>query len=100
VLVGHYEDGDALRYAGKVGTGFSERELDELESRLAALERESSPFAGGRIPRGARFVEPELVGEFEYRELTAEGMVRHGAFKGLRDDKPAREVSLERAQGS
>jgi bifunctional non-homologous end joining protein LigD len=101
LLVGyHEEDDEGLRYAGKVGTGFSERQLDELADRLAPLGRETSPFARGRIPKGARFVEPELVGEFEYRELTAEGMVRHGAFKGLREDKPADEVFLERAQGS
>jgi bifunctional non-homologous end joining protein LigD len=99
LLVGYYED-DGLRYGGKVGTGFSERDLEELASRLAPLERQTSPFARGRIPKGARFVEPDLVGEFDYRELTAEGMVRHGAFKGLREDKPAREVFLERPRGT
>ena len=46
-------------------------------------------------PRGVRFVEPELVAEIEFRELTTEGMVRHGSFKGLREDKPATEVALE-----
>jgi bifunctional non-homologous end joining protein LigD len=103
LLVGYYEgpeEGAALRYAGKVGTGFSERDLDELAARLAPLERAASPFDRGKMPRNARFAEPELVGEFEYRELTAEGMVRHGAFKGLREDKPAREVCLERVPGS
>jgi bifunctional non-homologous end joining protein LigD len=99
LLVGYYEE-DGLRYGGKVGTGFSERDLEELASRLAPLERQTSPFARGRIPKGARFVEPDLVGEFDYRELTAEGMVRHGAFKGLREDKPAREVFLERPRGT
>jgi bifunctional non-homologous end joining protein LigD len=99
LLDGYYEE-DGLRYGGKVGTGFSERDLVELASRLAPLERQTSPFARGRIPKGARFVEPDLVGEFDYRELTAEGMVRHGAFKGLREDKPAREVFLERPRGT
>jgi bifunctional non-homologous end joining protein LigD len=103
LLVGYFEgreEGAAFRYAGKVGTGFSERDLEQLAERLAPLERESSPFDGGRVPKRANFVEPELVAEFEYRELTAEGMVRHGAFKGLREDKPAGEVCLESLQGS
>jgi len=99
LLVGYFEgegDGALLRYAGKIGTGFSERDLTELPARLAPLERETSPFDGGKVPKQAHFVAPELVAEVEFRELTAEGMVRHGSFKGLRDDKPAREVSLER----
>jgi bifunctional non-homologous end joining protein LigD len=99
ILLGYFEgEGDdaELRYAGKVGTGFSDRDLDELMERLAPLARESNPFAGGRGPRAASFVEPELVAEVEFRELTAEGMVRHGSYKGLREDKPAREVHVER----
>ncbi len=94
LLVGYYE-GEELRYAGKVGTGFSERDLDLLEEKLTPLEREENPFAGKRGPRGARYVEPRLVAEIEFRELTEDGMVRHGSFKGLREDKPAREVVLE-----
>ncbi len=95
LLVGYFEDGE-LCYAGKVGTGFSERDLAELAERLGPLERKSSPFAAGKVPKQANFVEPELIAEIEYRELTAEGMVRHGSFKGLREDKPASEVGLER----
>ncbi len=98
LLLGYYDGrgkAASLRYAGKVGTGFSEHDLEELGRRLKPLERDSSPFEGGRILKKAHFVEPRLVGEFEYRELTAEGMVRHGSYKGLRDDKPARDVSLE-----
>jgi bifunctional non-homologous end joining protein LigD len=93
LLLGYFEDGE-LRYAGKVGTGFSEADLDDLGKRLAPLERETNPF-GRRGPRAARYVEPELVAEIEFRELTKEGMVRHGSFKGLREDKPAAEVGLE-----
>jgi len=95
ILLGYF-DGDELRYAGKVGTGFSERDLDDLLERLAPLAREANPFAGRRGPRKAKFVEPLLVAEIEFRELTADGMVRHGSFKGLREDKPAGQVGLER----
>ena len=98
ILLGYYDPGDpggALHYAGKVGTGFSEKDLTELPERLRPLALETSPFAGGKGPRGANFVEPELVAEIEFRELTKEGMVRHGSFKGLRDDKPAKEVVVE-----
>ncbi len=95
ILLGWFDADGALRYAGKVGTGFKQRDLDDLGARLAPLARETNPFAAGRGPRGARYVEPELVAEVEYRELTADGLVRHGSFKGLREDKPAREVTLE-----
>jgi len=99
LLLGYFDregEGAELRYAGKVGTGFSDRALDELIERLRPLARKSNPFAGRRGPRTANFVEPQLVAEIEFRELTAEGQVRHGSFKGLREDKPAREVVLER----
>jgi bifunctional non-homologous end joining protein LigD len=95
ILLGYF-DGGELHYAGKVGTGFSDRALDELGARLAPLERETNPFAARRGPRKANFVEPRLVAEIEFRELTAEGMVRHGSFKGLREDKPAEQVGIER----
>ena len=96
ILLGHFDAAGQLRYAGKVGTGFSDRDLDELLRRLRPLARAGNPFAGRRGPRLANFVEPRLVAEIEFRELTADGMVRHGSFKGLRDDKPAHEVRLER----
>lgn len=94
LLIGYYED-DELRYAGKVGTGFSDRDLTELTKRLKPLRREKNPFAAGRGPRAANYVEPRLVAEIEFRELTGDGLVRHGSFKGLREDKPATEVVLE-----
>jgi bifunctional non-homologous end joining protein LigD len=100
LLVGYYEGEGAervLRYGGKVGTGFKAGDLTELNQRLAPLEREDSPFgAGPKPPKGAHFAAPELVAEFEFRELTKEGILRHAAYKGLREDKPAAEVELER----
>ncbi len=91
LLVGYYEDGE-LRYAGKVGTGFSEWTLAELGDRLEALEVDRCPFARDglpRLPRNSRWVEPELVGQFAFSEWTRDGKLRHPRYLGLRDDKPA-----------
>jgi bifunctional non-homologous end joining protein LigD len=97
LLVGYFDagGGGGLRYAGKVGTGFSESDLEDLGERLAPLAEDESPFDAEKLPKEARFVRPELVAEVEFRELTSEGMVRHGSYKGLREDKPASEVVLE-----
>jgi bifunctional non-homologous end joining protein LigD len=98
LLVGVYDPGGELRYAGRVGTGFSDAELDRLGKLLAPLKRQGSPFdAGERPPRGAVFVEPELVAEVEFTEWTSAGILRHPSYKGLREDKDAREVVREDA---
>jgi bifunctional non-homologous end joining protein LigD len=95
LLVGVYEDG-AFRYAGRVGTGFSDAELDRLGKLLAELKRKDSPFAAGeRPPRESVFVAPELVAEVEFTAWTAAGSLRHPSYKGLREDKAAREVVRE-----
>ena len=94
LLAGYYE-GEELRFAGKVGTGFREQDLDLLSERLSSLRREESPFSGRQPERGSIFAEPELVAEVEFGEWTREGTMRHPAYKGLREDKPAREVVRE-----
>ncbi len=96
LLVGYYE-GEELRYAGKVGTGFSQRELERLGGKLEALRTERSPFVpGGGQPRDGRWVRPELVGQFAFGEWTRDGKLRHPRYLGLRDDKRPREVVRER----
>jgi bifunctional non-homologous end joining protein LigD len=94
--MGHWTDDGRLRYAGRVGTGFTERTLNELARRLRPLRREDSPFdEAPKLPRSAVFVEPDLVAEIEFREWTTEGVMRAPSFKGLRDDKDAVEVVRE-----
>jgi bifunctional non-homologous end joining protein LigD len=98
LLVGYYEGGK-LRYAGKVGTGFTEATLRDLAERLEPLERETSPFSGpAKMPKGAIFVEPKLVAEIEFTEWTPERMLRHPSFKGLRVDKQPEEVVAEQVE--
>ena len=89
----------ALRYAGRVGTGFDERALEHLGAELDTRKRRSSPFSknGVQPPREARFVKPELVAEIECAQWTRQRIMRHSSYKGLRSDKPAREVDLQSA---
>jgi len=95
LLVGYNEDG-ALRYAGKVGTGFDQATLRELGARLRELEQDESPFPPFKpIPPGTRWVRPELVAQIGFAEWTRDARLRHPRFLGLRDDKPAGEVVRE-----
>ncbi|MBS1869254.1 MAG: DNA ligase D [Actinobacteria bacterium] len=87
-----------LKYAGKVGTGFDEAELERLGALLRPLARRSSPFAGRQPAKGAHFVEPRLVAEVEFGEWTRDGRLRHPRYEGLRNDKPAAEVVRERVE--
>jgi bifunctional non-homologous end joining protein LigD len=95
LLMGY--QGDAgLKYAGRVGTGFTERILTELARLLKPLRTDVNPFDDPpKLPRNAEFVTPELVAEVEFREWTSEGVMRAPSFKGLRDDKPAAAVIRE-----
>src|SRR5215211_2844496 len=98
LTVGYYEDGDdglELRYAGRVGTGFTESTLRQLLALLKKLNTAESPFTGRQPPKGATFVEPSLVCEVEFREWTQARTLRAPSFKGLRDDRKPTEVRFE-----
>jgi bifunctional non-homologous end joining protein LigD len=101
LLVGYYEDEDTdrrLRYAGRVGTGFTDAELDRLAGMLEPLRQKKSPFTGRQPPRDAVFVEPKLVAEVAFREWTAARTLRAPVYKGLRPDKRPEEVVFEQRQ--
>jgi bifunctional non-homologous end joining protein LigD len=100
--MGYYDHEPAtpeLRFAGKVGTGFDAKELDKLGALLAGRRRPTSPFSGPRQPgKGAIYVDPDLVAEVEFNEWTRQNMLRHPSYKGLREDKRALDVVLERPE--
>jgi hypothetical protein len=98
ILVGYYDNGD-LVYAGKVGTGFGSREGGQLIRRLRKHERKQSPFreVSRADAREARWAEPVTVAEVEFTDWTRDRRVRHPSLKGIREDKDAREVTIERA---
>lgn len=100
LLVGYHDqegDGGPLRYAGRVGTGFTEAELARLGGLLAPLAIDDCPFdpppPRPDIARGATWVRPELVAELAFAEWTGDGRLRHPSYLGLRTDKPATEVT-------
>ena len=98
LLLGTFEGG-RLIYSGKVGTGFDSADFDTLARRFKPLERTTSSFV--EVPaterKGAVWLEPKLVAEIAFTERTRDGRLRHPSFKGLREDKDAREVHRERA---
>lgn len=95
LLLGVYEGND-LRYAGKVGTGFDHQTLRDLFIMLKALEQTETPF-DQNSPRGKdiHWVRPEKVCEVSFAQWTTEGILRHPVFQGMREDKPAEQISLE-----
>lgn len=98
LLLGLNEEG-RLRYAGKVGTGFDAATLVTVAERLAPLAVAVAPVEAPRAAvRGAKWVRPELVAEIAFAEFTADNVVRHASFLGLREDKRAAEPVAERPQ--
>jgi bifunctional non-homologous end joining protein LigD len=91
-------DGEKLHFAGRVGTGFTDRELAKLKKTLAPLRTDESPF-DAPLPRsearGVTFVEPVLVGEVRYSEWTPDNRLRQSSWRGLRPDKKPSEVVRE-----
>jgi bifunctional non-homologous end joining protein LigD len=105
ILIGYYDRtveearksgrGQRLLYAGKVGTGFTERERESLKGALDERRRHDSPFDGPVKDKAAIFAEPDLVAEIEFRGWTSERRLRQPSYKGLRTDKAAQDVTLE-----
>ncbi|MBC3991295.1 ATP-dependent DNA ligase [Streptomyces sp. AC563] len=94
LLLGYHAHG-RLRYAGKVGTGYTEAVLRRLSARLGELASGTSPFTDAVRERRAHWVRPELVAEVAFTEWTRDGMLRHPRFLGLREDKDPRQVVRE-----
>ncbi|MBH8611798.1 DNA ligase D [Pseudomonas mohnii] len=101
LLLGLHDRGSGeLRYAGKVGTGFNEATLASLHDQLKPLQTKKPAVVNP--PEGAEFktvhwLKPRLLAEVAFAEITRDGSVRHAVFHGLRDDKPAKDITEERA---
>jgi bifunctional non-homologous end joining protein LigD len=96
LLLGYYE-GKALKYAGLVGTGFSQQLLRDLKQKLEAIEVDEPPFSRDGLPRAnVHWVKPRLVAQVGFMEWTPTGKLRHPRFLGLREDKAAADVVREK----
>jgi bifunctional non-homologous end joining protein LigD len=107
LLLGVYDDAGELTSVGSVGTGWNSAEAAELKTKLQKLETDATPFAAGpgkpgrwskRRPGTERWVEPKIVAEVEYAEITPDGQIRHGAYISLRTDKPPKSIRRETAK--
>lgn len=100
ILLGVYDEQQRLRYAGRVGTGFDQSSLTALHKTFSARETKATPFSNpptGADARGVHWLRPDLVAEINFAEWTDEGLVRHGSFIALRDDKPSKQIVQEKA---
>lgn len=96
LLLGIHDAHGALRYAGKVGTGFSTRSLQDIFQRLQTLHSDKSPFVEGTPAEKKRhWVQPTLLAEVSFAQWTSSGRIRHAVFHGLRNDKPAKAITRE-----
>ncbi|MBY8934633.1 DNA ligase D [Pseudomonas fluorescens] len=97
----HDRDSGELRYAGKVGTGFNESTLKSILAQLKPLQVKKpavvNPPSGFEV-KGVHWLKPKLLAEVAFAEMTKDGSVRHAVFHGLRDDKPAKNITEERAK--
>ncbi|MBH3408623.1 DNA ligase D [Pseudomonas glycinae] len=97
----HERDSGELRYAGKVGTGFNESTLKSILAQLKPLRVKKPAVANppsGFEAKGVHWLKPSLLAEVAFAEMTRDGSVRHAVFHGLRDDKPAKDITEERAR--
>ncbi len=108
LLLGVYSDAGKLESVGSVGTGWSAAEAADLKKKLAKLEVAKSPFDAGpakpgrwsrRVAGSERWVQPRLVAEVQYADMTPDGHIRHATYVALRADKSAKDVRRETAQG-
>ncbi|MFZ1035070.1 MAG: non-homologous end-joining DNA ligase [Candidatus Acidiferrales bacterium] len=97
LLLGVYSGGK-LHFVGKVGTGFNEDTLSALYKKLHPLVRSKPAFVDPPRAKGVTFIEPKLVAQISYQEITEDNKLRQPVYLGLRDDKKSREVSLPEAQ--
>ena len=102
LLLGYYDPRGRLSYAGRVGTGFDDRLLRDLRARLDAIGRPDPPVppAKGLSTKGVHWTEPRLVAEVRYSGWTADGVLRHPSFEGLREDKSPDEVVHDHLTGN
>src|SRR6267154_159391 len=100
LLLGYYDPGGQLRYAGRVGTGFDMKRLVELRSRFDAIEqaKPTVTLPKGVSKKGVHWTQPRLVAEVQYSSITADKILRHASFQGLREDKSAEEVLYDPAK--
>jgi bifunctional non-homologous end joining protein LigD len=99
LLLGYYNDAGKLIYAGRTGTGFTQKTHAAIRTRLEKIRQPSSPFASPptEARKGAIWITPKLVAQVRFATWTSDNLVRQASFKGIREDKPANEVRKETA---